>query len=474
MVYFAGENRLFDEMVYGLKDLKRVGSDDDLSLVAQFSSQWVSKKYKTKTKPPTPLRFYLITDDEHPAGFVAKNLVPQENPKPPKSYVKELIEFLSWGIDKYPAEHYMVVLAGDGGGVLSDFLPSTSKPPKSIKPYELTEVFRKVCKKLPANKKKIDIVGLDSCLMGMTEIGYGLRKHVEFLVSSQGNEDDLGWPYSEILKVLKAHDLPARDLAVTAVDGYTTYYLDYALIAGASATLSAVDLSKMEKVKEAVTGFTKAARKLMPASNGTPTPTQNLFVALLVNAHWTAQTYRHDQYVDVFDFFCKLREQAIRVNVPDFERVIKKCKEVMDSVRADEKSPGSDSSVAVVKSCSVGMRYQYSYGLSLYFPWAVVNYEYFQLPGDYEADDPRKKRSTDAFARATGWGKFLKDYVRLSERPVRESKANIPKDFEDVLESFLRDPPDGRGLVGTEYDASKNPPSRWEVASCVIDPILNQ
>ncbi len=84
-------------------------------------------------KLPTPRRFHLYTDEEHPAGSVVKNFikVPQEEPYP--NLIEELAQFIWWGVKNYEAQRYMVVFSGDGGGVNSDFLPSLIRPGRKLK-----------------------------------------------------------------------------------------------------------------------------------------------------------------------------------------------------------------------------------------------------------------------------------------------------------------------------------------------------
>jgi len=62
--------------------------------------------------------------------------------------------------------------------------------------------------------------------------------------------------------------------------------------------------------------------------------------------------------------------------------------------------------VFVLKSCYSGAVYQYSYGVSMYFPWEEVASSYGNL--DFI------KGSID-----TGWGRFLKTYTILTRRQPR-------------------------------------------------------
>ena len=125
IVFFAGESRLADEMVYQLKDLKRLDPDPDrVAVVAEFGSRKVKKRDVTATNLATPRRFHLVTDSEHPPGSVVMNLVEVEKPaRTPVTFADDLVDFILWAIFNFRAKKYMVVFGGDGGGVLSDFLP---------------------------------------------------------------------------------------------------------------------------------------------------------------------------------------------------------------------------------------------------------------------------------------------------------------------------------------------------------------
>lgn len=185
MVYLAGQNRLFDEMVYALKEIKRAANEKNkpVALIAEFSSKWVFRKDVSPTKLATPRRFDLVTSKNYPAGSVARNFVDVKQKEPYKNFIEELGQFIYWGVKNYEAQHYMVVFSGDGGRVNSDFLPSLLKPGRKLRPYDLTAVFRQV-NELAKRKIVFDIVGFDSCMMSMVEIGYGLKRHAKYIVGS--------------------------------------------------------------------------------------------------------------------------------------------------------------------------------------------------------------------------------------------------------------------------------------------------
>src|SRR5215213_4201401 len=205
MIYFAGPNRLGDYMVYSLKEIKSVGSvDDKLILLSEFDSPKVEPDQSTQTNPATPLRFHLRQiDPDKPRESVFKNLL-EVKPKPGEPScesdnpsVHQLVDFIVSAVTDFQAEKYVLILSGDGGGPVVPFLPSNNEPSTSFRPGDLAKVFNCVNDRLGGDLT-IDVFGLDSCLMSMAEVAFEVRDYADYFVSSQGNIDDMGWPYRHI------------------------------------------------------------------------------------------------------------------------------------------------------------------------------------------------------------------------------------------------------------------------------------
>jgi hypothetical protein len=488
MVFFAGQ-RLAEHMVYSLKEMKSVGSSEGLTLLAQYSTKWIWRRRSSPTDPATPLRFKFSDDPKEVDKWVIRDYQrPLTTARPFPEYVGELVDFIRWGINEPPvAKRNMVILSGDGGGPLANFLPSLVADRK-IKPFELHQVFKEVHKD---RKKKIDVVGLDSCLMSTAEIGYELRPYVNFLISSQGNEDDIGWPYRDFLtrfrqKLRRAkgkRPFDSRDVAELAVDRYNSYFVDYAMIAKTSANLSALNLAQFDRLASAVAGFVNAAKRILPpepkdagdiAQTDRQTKTnerRDVFARILVRAHWVSQTYRDEQYADLYDFAANLIEEIEKFGLGNderFNKVAAACRDIKAVICSKENDCGSAANDLVVKSCYVGSKYQYSKGLSIYFPWNNIREEYFpylrynrtQQPADF---------FQHSFPRETGWDQFLKRYLHWTRRSPRVG-FDIGLIDPKYLELFKhRDPPEGRGAAYLG-DSGQNPPLVWAIPDCVPDP----
>jgi Clostripain family len=319
-----------------------------------------------------------------------------------------------------------------------------------------------------------DIVGFDSCMMSMVEIVHAVREHASYVIGSQGNEDDLGWPFADVLQPLVASPtMSPVNLAINTVDKYNTYYLDYALIANSSACLSAFRVDKLNDLTDAVKNFVRASLAILPRTDiDHQTPLDRVVVALYVAAHWEAQTYREDQFTDLYDFcerFVKQAEAMIHIHGQIFrglQQVIDACKRINELLCRDAECD-YPAGKAIVTSCSVGTKYQYSHGISLYFPWNKIDEHY--SPGD--PTDPTSV--PDDFAKKSRWAEFLERYIACSQRPqrYRHETSKIPDETKELIKILFRDPPEGKGILDFEPETAKNPPTKWWPAPCVIEPI---
>jgi hypothetical protein len=101
LLYLAGDNNLDSAGAVDIAELKRVGSNDEVNLLAQFDRAGA----RTKT-----MRYYL-----RKGTSLAKDAV-QSLGETNMGDPKVLEDFLTWGLGRYPAQHYVVVLWNHGSG----------------------------------------------------------------------------------------------------------------------------------------------------------------------------------------------------------------------------------------------------------------------------------------------------------------------------------------------------------------------
>lgn len=93
---------------------------------------------------------------------------------------KNLADFLRWGIQKYPARHYMVVLAGHGGayqGGYPDHVAHDHLEHQEMKDA-LAEAHRLA-------GQPVDVLVHASCLMACAEAAHAVQDDVQYMVASE-------------------------------------------------------------------------------------------------------------------------------------------------------------------------------------------------------------------------------------------------------------------------------------------------
>jgi hypothetical protein len=174
---------------------------------------------------------------------------------------KELVKFAKFIKENYPAKHYMIGIWNHGSGWKakqdgSNVVRGISYDDSSnnhITNDQLAIVTKEVAEVLG---KKIDIINMDACLMGMSEVAYAIKDNCDYFVGSEETEAGKGTPYDDVLKGWKP-GMSARDLANHWVNAYAESY-NGGSQGRDDSTQSAYDLSKTDAFLDALNGFAKA------------------------------------------------------------------------------------------------------------------------------------------------------------------------------------------------------------------------
>lgn len=300
---------------------------------------------------------------------------------------KVLLQFMRDCVCAHDPEHIMLVLSGHGSGAIGDFL--TDDIPQQLRtdhdlPCSLSIPHLGMV--LDQFGRRIDILGMDSCLMSMAEVCAEVHDSVSYLVGAEGMGLNLGWPYRKILPIFYSDSgIPGVEAkAKEIVQRYIRYYSDYQA-EGVSADHAALNLSSWPKLEPLIDVL---AQKMMDALSRS-----KIVSDYIVLAHWRCQSYKYDQYVDLWDF-CHCLDQLLdplgSQLVPSSD-VTQTCMDLRQCCRNVKKAVDD---LVSVNGWS-GAEYQHSHGLSIYFPWNYYVREYNGLK----------------LARNTCWDAFLYKYV---------------------------------------------------------------
>lgn len=413
MVYMAGDNNLAVDMAYNLEQIREVAKQgaDKLNLFVYYDghSSQIPTLYCDFSDPDQPI--YL------PSYSVPNKLFPvPEHWSENAASQYSVVNFVDWCVNKRGgrAERYAMIFSGHSLGfadkglfrdetsgesmkitdlfmalqrivmsaeTLNDFVETNESREKEIlreDPDAVFEVSEEAIEVLLDKTalllgQPIDILGFDSCLMGMFEVGYQFKDIAETMIVSEGSVPSAGWSYAKILASLTsgARKRPTKKVAANFVKEFIRSQDNY-IVGGVSVDMAAWDMSKFSDLADYVSLLSLILQSCFRQAETSPTYKQ--MERIILSAHWKCQSYMFDQNVDLGDF-CGL--------------LIKECNSVLSefgdsdetlTYYLKEVAGGSQNVLAALKKAVIlsgfsGGEYQYSNGVSLFFPWSLEAYE---------------------------------------------------------------------------------------------------
>ena len=415
MVYFASDD--VDQYdVENLEKLKKAGSTDEVALLAQVDP--------TGNKQST--RYWLNRETKLEEDVVRR--FPNLSAGSPDA----LIDFVKWGTDAAPAAHNMVLIWGHGdgwqnednagraagrtinvnvhkqriksalglGGVKCDqietlldrlaFLPNRDagglRAPDVLDGPALKKVFATLRECLD---RKIDLLGMDSCLMAMIEVAYQVRDEVEYMVASEDVTPVGSWPYDSIFKeLIRRPTVSPSELGQIIVRQYLIEYLDQTRFVTQSVCRPALSENLAEVVN-------KLAEELKEGLKNDRT------CKAIMSARAMVQDFYIKDYVDLYNF-CDILAEILG----ESHGLTPLCKSVMRITGRVSGSTESPDTFVTVHGF-YGYPLRGSHGASIYFPCSGFSTQYDQLD----------------FAK-TKWRGFIESYAAMLNGSVVASGAS--------------------------------------------------
>lgn len=251
MVYMAADNDLEYYAINDFIELSSVGSSSNVKIVVQLDRGGYDSRYggwtKTNrfyvTQGMTPIESSAISNWGDGRGGREVNM----------GDPAELKSFVEWAMTNYPANNYLLVLWNHGQGWKSKSEKEGKEPTKWIL-YDDTsnDVLWAFEIKEALSGKKLNIVAADACLMGTIEVMAELMGIADYFIGSEAEVPANGFPYNTIMSALSSNpSMTPRVLCETIVEKYGEYYKNSPL----PVTLSAIDMSKLSGVIDALNAF---------------------------------------------------------------------------------------------------------------------------------------------------------------------------------------------------------------------------
>lgn len=250
MVFMNGDNDLEEWALGDMNELEQVGSTADVNFIVQIDR---SPEYSRAEGDWTGSRRYRVEADGSTRSIgsaVLDDLGAVDAGDP-----DAIIDFATWGVRTFPADHYALVLWDHGWGWSAAPGPALQKgiswdesTNSDISPAqgELLEIVDAVDNEIGG---ELDLLGMDACIMANWEIAQQLRGSVGVYLASQDYEGSDGYDYTGMSDLVEDPDMDAASLAASVALAFHEI---------PDSTMSAVDLGQMDAVTAALNDVANA------------------------------------------------------------------------------------------------------------------------------------------------------------------------------------------------------------------------
>ena len=377
MVYMGADNDLEEYAWDSLDEMESVGSTDKVNIVVQFDP------YETCIGT---YRYYVTGAEKnryppyYPADIV-EPLAEQDMANP-----DVLSNFVNWATEKYPAEHYLLILQSHGKGWMGIIDDLTTSPGNHT-----IMTIHGLATGLSNIEEHIDILGFDSCKMQMLEVAYEISmiNPPDYIVGSEesNDQDKLSifgtsfWPYDEILSCLTNNPKKKEmKLCKSIVDNYVTLCIYVRELSV---------LHNLEIINQAKSVIDNFANSLI----------HSIYQKNISLGRISTQSYHGKEYKDLYDF-----ARRVEKNVPDCKTQAKSVMDFINNVVYYDKH----------REALIVFDLNNSYGISIYLPDSPQEYNSYYDSSLLFADD-------------TKWDVFLKTVCeRLPMPTLYDPVTSVP------------------------------------------------
>ena len=156
-------------------------------------------------------------------------------------------DFLSYGVEQYPAEKMCVIVWDHGSGSIDGVANDENYGFDALTLSEMDSALKTVSEGMT---DRFELFGFDACLMANYETASMLSPYARYLLASEEIEPSGGWDYGALFNAIAADkSISGGELGKVVCDGY--YAKCEAGGKEATATLSVLDLGKLEGVQKA-------------------------------------------------------------------------------------------------------------------------------------------------------------------------------------------------------------------------------
>ena len=224
MTYVSAKNDLEKNGLGDINEMEKVGSTDKINIVVEIGRMSGQEKDTRIDGDWTGTRRLYIKKDNDTSRItspIIKNLG-----KTNMGDWKELVKFVKWAKENYPAKRYALIVWSHGTG----WLEGNPVPDKGISFDKETgnNIDTPQLAKALAKVGEIDIYASDACLMQMASVVYEIGTSADYIIGSEENAPGKGYSYDDFLDPLKSKPtMSSFDLSKKIVSSYVSFFSGY-------------------------------------------------------------------------------------------------------------------------------------------------------------------------------------------------------------------------------------------------------
>ncbi len=344
MVFINADNNLDRFGILDIQEMEKAAMSSGVNIVAQIDRGYGK-----------PARRYDVTGRAADAqaddwGLLAKNVA--ELGEVDMGDYKEMVSFVKWAHENYPAENYALVIWNHGAGWKkkenAPVVKGVSYDEQSKNHISTKDLGIAMGAVHNIIGRPLDILAFDACLMQMIEVSYEVRENVKYMVGSEETEPGDGWPYELVCAPLvQTPSMDAQAFAKLIPQAYAQSYGSK----GKGCTQSAVDCSRLEELASAVDALALSVMDACAASTSE--------IEAVKNALGATQKYSYADNIDLGHFAEMLSQTSKN-----------------EAVKAALESLKTAYGLCILENRFTGMGARFSTGMAIYFPRYGFNSKY--------------------------------------------------------------------------------------------------
>ncbi len=311
-----------------------------------------------------------------------------------------LSDYVVWARTKYPAQHYSLILSDHGSGLRGTMFDETNS-----NDYITLPELKFALKAATENYSNIiDVLYLDSCLMGMIEVVYQVRSSTDFFIASQNLQFAFPAPYYYYVNRITNSTTPSQLASI-----FVTSYDEICRENQYACTMSAGEMSRLDSLVSATNNLALLLDSQMTTAASKIGVIREQVQRFEMNGGGVIDA--SDDYIDLSDF-----ARLVEVNFSNDDEIRLAAQSVISAVR-EYTSPVFNERHRTGNVAGKLWKLDNSYGVSIFFPSTASSF-YNDANYDFAtgANWRRQARESLNLEQATiAWGPMLVNYFQTSQ-----------------------------------------------------------